>query len=278
MKQAVLFLGILTGVFFTTGNNKAHTNAAGAPGGNVGSAGSSCGTNYTCHGTDVNPVTDQNLIMGVDYYEAEGNYTIWIEAHGSDTPSQYEKVGFQACIENPQGELIGELIVTNTDYTKIVNQNYITHTSAGTAPSPFVFGSHQSWGFKWNPPTGYEGEAILYVSSIFSNNDGTYQGDTYVTANQTFNVGVGLEELNDVEFTAFPNPTTEQITLQWKENPRENTNVYLCDAKGATTTLINGNLNQSSYTFSIPSHLARGIYTLNVVSEKGQTSKRIVLQ
>jgi len=275
MKQAILFLGILTAVFFTVGNNKAHTNGSGAPVGNVGSLASSCG-GY-CHGSGSVAITDQNLTMGVNYFEADGSYSIWIEAQGSE-PGQYEKVGFQACIENTQGDIIGDLVVTNSDYTKIVGQDYITHTSAGTAASPFVFGSHQSWGFKWFPPADYQGEAILYVASIFSNNDGTNGGDTYVGANQTFNVGVGLEELNDFEFTAFPNPTTEQITLEWKENPGENANIYLCDAKGAISTLIKGNLNQNEYTFSVPSHLARGIYTLNVSSKKGKSSKRIVLQ
>ena len=274
MKQAILFLGILTAVFFTVGN-KAHTNGSGAPAGNVGSLGTSCG-GY-CHGTGLVPITDQNLTMGVTYFETEGSYTVWIEAQGSE-PWQYEKVGFQACIENPQGDIIGDLVVTNSDYTKIVGQDYITHTSAGTAPSPFVFGSHQSWEFKWFPPADYQGEAILYVASIFSNNDGTNGGDTYVGANQVFNVGVGLEELVDFEFTAFPNPTTEQITLQWKESPGESANIYLCDAKGAISTLIKGDLNQNEYTFSIPAHLEKGIYTLNVVSQKGQSSKVIVLQ
>ena len=275
MKQAILFLGVLTAVFFTVGNNKAHTNGSGAPAENVGSLASSCG-GY-CHGSGSVAITDQNLTMNVSYFEAEGSYTIRIKAHGSEA-LQYEKVGFQACIENTQGDIIGDLVIINSDFTKIVGQDYITHTSAGTAPSPLVFGSYQAWEFKWFPPADYQGEAILYVASIFSNNDGTNGGDTYVGANQSFNVGVGLEEVNDFEFTAFPNPTTEQITLDWKENPGENTNVYLCDAKGAITTLVNGDLNQSNYTFSIPSHLARGIYTLNVASKKGQSSKRIVLQ
>ena len=275
MKQAILILGIFTAVFFTVGNNKAHTNGSGAPEGNVGSLTSSCG-GY-CHGNGSVPITDQSLTMSVSYFEEEGNYTIWVNAQGSE-PQQYQKVGFQACIENTQGDIIGDLVVTDSDYTKIVGQDYITHTSAGTASSPFVFGSHQAWEFKWVPPAEFQGEAILYVASIFSNNDGTNGGDTYVGANQSFNVGVGIDAVNDFEFTAFPNPTTEQITLQWKENPGENANIYLCDSKGAISTLIKGDLNQNEYTFSIPSHLARGMYTLNVVSKKGQSSKRIVLQ
>jgi hypothetical protein len=138
--------------------------------------------------------------------------------------------------------------------------------------------SHHQWVFNWTPPVGYYGEATVYATSMLTNNNGNNNGDVFVSNSHTFMVGVGLEELNDFEFTAFPNPTAEQITLQWKESPGENANIYLCDAKGAITTLVKGNLNQNEYTFSIPAHLAKGIYTLNVASKKGQSSKRIVLQ
>jgi len=276
MKQAVLFLGILTAVFFTTGNNKAHTNAAGAPAARTGSPGDG-GTGCTdyCHSGPL--ASDEHIIISTSELDSGGVFTIMVESK-SGTPFEYSKAGFQACVEDGQGNKIGELSLLNTNTTKIIDVDYVTHTSTGTAPAAEFFESHHAWSFNWAPPEEYSGEATVYATSMLTNNNGGYDGDVYISNSYTFNVGVGLEELNDFAFTAFPNPTTEQITLNWKENPGKNTNVYLSDAKGAITTLVNADLNQSNYTFSIPSNLARGIYTLNVSSEKGQSSKRIVLQ
>lgn len=279
MKQAILFLGILTAVFFTTGN-LAHTNVAGAPAGRTGSPGdegNSCNNAY-CHG-----YSSQNSGEYIDIFvdfplSSTDAYRITVEAANTGS-FQYEKVGFQACVEDAEGNKIGQITIVDPTLTQIVEQHYITHTELGTAPSSQSVNLNHMWEFDWTPPADFLGQgAIIYAASMLTNNNGENNGDVFVSNSHTFMVGVGLEELNDFEFTAFPNPTAEQITLDWKENPGENTNVYLCDAKGAITTLVNGDLNQTNYTFSIPSHLARGIYTLNVSSKKGQSSKRIVLQ
>ena len=274
MKQAILFLGILTAVFFTVGN-KAHTNQTGAQAGSTGSPGDQgAGCTGYCHSGP--EVTGETLEINVQPNLIQ-EFTITIESIGS-TPGEYTKAGFQACVEDGVGNKLGEVSLIELSATKIVDIDYITHTIYGTAPSDMVFGSHHQWYFNWTPPVGYYGEATVYATSMLTNNNGENNGDVFVSNSHTIMVGVGLEELNDFEFTAFPNPTAEQITLQWKESPGENANIYLSDAKGAISTLIKGDLNQNEYTFSIPSHLAKGIYTLNVASKKGQSSKRIVLQ
>jgi len=274
MKQTILFLGILTAVFFTVGN-KAHTKQAGAPAGSTGSLGDGgAGCTGYCHSGP--SATGETLGISV-MPNLSPEFIITIETLGT-TFAQYSKAGFQACVEDENGNKIGEVSLIHPTTTQIVDVNYVTHTTAGTAPSEMVFQSHHLWSFNWTPPAGYNGEATVYATSMLTNNNGENNGDVFISNSYPFMVGVGLEELNDFEFTAFPNPTTEQITLQWKENPGEKTDVYLCDAKGSITTLVNGNLNQNEYTFSIPAHLAKGIYTLNVDSKNGQSSKRIVLQ
>ena len=274
MKQAILILGIFTAVFFTVGD-KAHTNASGAPAGSTGSPGDGgAGCTGYCHNGP--SVTGETLEISAQL-NLVSEFVITIESIGT-TPGEYTKAGFQACVEDGNGNKIGEVSLIDFSKTKIVDIDYVTHTTAGTAPSEMVFNSHHQWVFNWTPPAEYSGEATVYATSMLTNANGNNQGDVFVSNSHTFMVGVGIDEVNDFEFTAFPNPTTEQITLQWKESPGENANIYLCDAKGAISTLIKGDLNQNEYTFSIPSHLARGMYTLNVVSKKGQSSKRIVLQ
>ena len=79
------------------------------------------------------------------------------------------------------------------------------------------------------------------------------------------------------DFSVFPNPASAQLNLNLKSIPGENTSISLCDAKGAFTTLISGNLTQKSYAFSLPQYLAKGMYTLTISSPKGQTSKKVLL-
>ena len=274
MKQALIILGITTALFLGFGDN-AHTSTSGAPAGHSGSLGdqgAGCNTSYCHSGPSAALET-----LGISVLpNLVSEFAITIETLGT-TFGQYSKAGFQACVEDGEGNKIGEVSLIDPTTTKIVGIDYVTQTSAGTAPSEIVFQSHHLWSFNWIPPVGYSGEATVYATSMLTNNNVENNGDVFISNSYPFMVGVGLEELNDFEFSAFPNPTTEQITLQWKESPGEKTNVYLCDVKGAITTLVNGNLNQNEYTFSVPPYLAKGIYTLNVDSKKGQSFKRIVL-
>ncbi|MEJ6710781.1 MAG: T9SS type A sorting domain-containing protein, partial [Flavobacteriales bacterium] len=153
----------------------------------------------------------------------------------------------------------------------------ITHKSAGTAVSPEVSGTHHYWSFNWSAPADFNGEATVYAAAMLTNSNGMNNGDTQVTDNYPFNVGLDLETINAFDFSVFPNPASAQLNINLKSIPGENTSISLCDAKGAFTTLISGNLTQKSYAFSLPQYLAKGMYTLTISSPKGQTSKKVLL-
>jgi hypothetical protein len=208
---------------------------------------------------------------------APREYTISIEAK-SNTPNQYSKAGFQACVEDASGTKIGALATLSDELTKIIGGgSHITHKSSGTAASPEVSGTHHSWSFNWSAPADFNGEATVYAAAMLTNANGQNNGDTQVTNSYAFNVGLGLETVNAFDFSVFPNPASAQLNLNLKSIPGENTSISLCDAKGAFTTLISGNLTQKSYAFSLPEYLAKGMYTLTISSPKGQTSKKVLL-
>ena len=198
-----------------------------------------------------------------------GEYGIRVIAK-SATPGQYEKVGFQACVEDENGNKIGELSVSNISLTKIVGQDYITHKALGTAPSSEVSGDYHIWDFNWTAPEGFDGEVTVYVASMFTNNNGAYTGDVHVTTNHTFNVSVGIEELNSFDFSVYPNPVAEQINMICKKPFGENTRISLIDLKGAEVVLFAGDMHQREYS--------NGIYTLNIQSKNGRSSQQIVIQ
>tara|TARA_B110001469_G_C9601939_1_gene299128 strand:+ start:389 stop:1222 length:834 start_codon:yes stop_codon:yes gene_type:complete len=277
MKKLFTLLGISLAVFLCTENN-AHTNQSGAPVGNTGSPGDGNNTcnNAYCHGSSV-AATDQTLTITMQE-NASREYTIWV-ASKSETPNQYAKAGFQACVEDGAGNKIGTLATLNSSLTKIIGSgSHITHTTAGTSPSEVVFGTHHYWSFSWTAPEDFNGEATVYAASMLTNNNGQDSGDTNVTSSYLFNVGVGLETLHVFDFSVYPNPASEQLSINMKEIPGENSTISLCDAKGAFTTLIAGNLIENTYNLSIPSYLAEGIYTLTLSSPKGQTSKKVMLK
>ena len=275
MKQLFTILGISLAVFFSTGKD-AHTNTGGAPAGKTGSPGdnnTTCNTGY-CHSGP--SVTDQSLTITM-VENSPREYTISVEAK-SNTPNQYSKAGFQACVEDASGTKIGALATLSDELTKIIGEgSHITHKSAGTAASPEVSGTHHSWSFNWSAPADFNGEATVYAAAMLTNSNGMNSGDTQVTSSYPFNVGLGLETINAFDFSVFPNPASAQLNLNLKSIPGENTSISLCDAKGAFTTLISGNLTQKSYAFSLPQYLAKGMYTLTISSPKGQTSKKVLL-
>jgi hypothetical protein len=278
MKHIFTLLGIASLAFLFTGN-VAHTNSSGAPAGKTGSpgdGGSSCNNAY-CHGYGSQNSGEYVEIFVVLPLSSVDTYRIRVEA-GNSGNFQYEKAGFQACVEDGSGNKLGQIFTVSNTLTQIVEQDYITHTELGTAPSSQSDNSTHMWEFDWLPPADFIGEATVYAASMLTNNNGMNTGDVHVTANHVFNVGLGLDQGDTFEFTVFPNPTSEQINMSWDTPLGENTRISLYDMKGAESVLFEGTLNDLTYTMVLPSHLAKGLYTIIVDSERDSSSRKIVLQ
>jgi len=273
MKIFFTILVITLAIFLVT-DNSAHTNQSGAPAGRTGSPGDGLSCTDYCH---TGPsVTDQFITISM-IENAPREYTITIQAQ-SETPFEYTKAGFQACIEDASGTKIGNLSTLSNTLTKIVNQHYITHTTLGTSPSEEFSGSHHAWSFNWSASDEFVGEAIVYTAVLFTNNNGSYSGDVLVTSNYTFNVGIGLNEVYRLDFSVYPNPVSEQINLVFETPLEEDTSISLIDLNGAEILLYQGILNQKEYNLVLPKGLASGVYAIRIDGESGQSSKKIILQ
>lgn len=276
MKRGFIILGIALAAFLFT-ENKAHTYASGAPEGNTaspGDGGATCNSGY-CHSGP--QATDETLELLVTTFLPVGEYGISVIAK-SETTGQYEKAGFQACVEDENGNKIGELVVTDNTTTKITGQDYITHKYSGTAPSQEVDGDHHIWNFTWVAPEGFEGVATVYAAAMLTNDDAANTGDVHVASSHSFNVSVGVEEQNSLNVSVFPNPVKEQINLTSDKAFGENTRISMVDMKGAEVLLFEGDLNQYEYSFVLPSSIANGLYTLKVQSDNGVQSQKIILE
>ena len=188
MKKVITILAVFIFVFLSK-LDKVHTYGTGAPAANTaspGDGGATCNSAY-CHSGPA-AQSGENIAISVFQPLNQESYRISIEVSNSGG-MQYEKVGFQACIEDVFGNKIGDISLVDPLRTKFANGNsdYITHTLSGTAPSDNF--SH-SWEFDWTAPEDFDGvEATVYVASILSNNNNQNNGDIHITNNFTLYLG-----------------------------------------------------------------------------------------
>ena len=268
----------LLGIVFLSTKDSAYTFSTGAPAGKTGSPGDegiSCNSTY-CH-SGPGAGSGVNIAISVTQPLGHDSYRISIEVSNTGG-MQYEKVGFQACVEDDFENKIGEISLVDPTRTKFPNGNsdYITHTFAGTAPSDDF--SHL-WEFDWTPPANFEGQAAnVYATSILSNNNNQNNGDVQVTNHYVFNVGVSIEEPGLFDFSVYPNPAKDEIYINFSQKQQEYFVVLLCDFKGSETVLYDGKWNKNTEPIVFPSHISSGLYTLEVRSIYGRSSKVLAIQ
>ncbi|MCB0852290.1 MAG: T9SS type A sorting domain-containing protein [Bacteroidetes bacterium] len=85
--------------------------------------------------------------------------------------------------------------------------------------------------------------------------------------------------LTDVSFSAFPNPASEAITLEWKSQRLINPALILIDGLGREVweKSSSGLFNQGNETIFI-SHLPAGMYYLSLSTEDGKITRSIVIE
>jgi len=277
MKYFAIIFTVLVIVFMST-KESAYTFSTGAPAGKTGSPGDegiSCNSTY-CHSGPA-AGSGENIAISVLQPLDQGPYRISIEVSNTGG-MQYEKVGFQACVEDHFGNKIGEISLVDQIRTKFPNGNsdYITHTFTGTASNDNF--SHL-WEFDWTPAANFEGqEANVYAASILSNNNYENNGDVHVTNHFVFNVGVSLEEPGLFDFSVYPNPAQDEINISFSQKQQENVVILLYDFKGSEIVLFDGKWNQNLESIILPSYVSSGLYTLEVRSIYGRSTEVLAIQ
>lgn len=277
MKYLGAIFALFAIVFLSTKDN-AFTYSTGAPAANTaspGDGGATCNTTY-CHSGPA-AGSGENIAISVLQPLDQGPYRISIEVSNSGG-MQYEKVGFQACVEDDLGNKIGDISLVDPTRTKFPNGNrdYITHTFTGTSPSDDFL---HFWEFDWTPPANFEGqEANVYVASILSNNNNQNNGDVHVTNHHTFNTSVSLEEPGLFDFVVYPNPANHEIFISFSQKQQEDLVILLYGFNGSKTVLFDGKWNQNIESFILPSDISSGLYTLEVRSIFGRSTEVLAIQ
>ena len=187
----------------------------GAPGGYTGSIddGRTCGTNGGCHGGGAiaQPGAITSTIPGTGYVPGQ-TYDVSVTV----TAASSSKFGFEATAEDGTGTQVGTMIGTSatTVLSSGVGSGHITHKSSSTSGS-----GSKTWTFQWQAPSSNVGDVTFYMAGNASNSNGATSGDEIFSDALTVTADIGVSiaevEASDMKLLAYPNPTTDGLSLEF---------------------------------------------------------------
>lgn len=258
MKKSIYTLLILTFllIIFQASTNKI-MRKEGADPGHTGSPGDSLKNCTVCHGGSAtfydgwitSDIPSTGYVPGEIY-----NLTT------TNTEVEGTRFGFQVSPQNEKGDLLGEIIVSDSIQTQLVGgKKYLTYTENGVNGQ-----GSKTWGFKWKAPASGTGKVTFY-GAYNSNFQGHKGSDHTFLSSLTLNEHgtVSAKEMNKPIsiFSVYPNPSNNEININLNLISNKQLLVEIIDFYGKTVeTIINektsGHVNKQYNT----KHLASGIY------------------
>lgn len=191
-------------------------------------------------------------------------------------------IGFEALTSSNTNS--GTLAITNSAETRTVSV-----TVAGTSRKNVVHqlnggasANSKTFNFTWTAPAS--GAVTFYAAGVAANGSGTDVGDyVYNTSIALTDPMVGIQE-NNLQVSAlsvFPNPTSNQIVLNYDLLRDAEVSVELLSMQGAK---INSLLNEKqtagkkSMQLSLPSEINAGCYIICLNTNGISSTKTIIIQ
>jgi hypothetical protein len=202
MKKNYTFYGVLLGIPIVA--LTFISSAGGMSGGLSGSPGDGSNSCVQCHsGGNFNAVGGIITNIPGTGYVAGQTYNVSVTVTSSST-----KHGFQITAEDASGNKLGNF--TAGTGNQVVNANKaVTHTSVGT--------SQTTWNFTWTAPSTGAVPVNFYAAINATNANFNSTGDQVVLASRGYEV-LSTDQLEDISFQVYPNPTENQIFLKGNEN------------------------------------------------------------
>jgi hypothetical protein len=278
MKKNLLIIGTLSIVAVTTSAFiiKQHTGMAGK----TGSGGELTCTN--CHTPNAAvatiSITGTPAFTGNQYVPGQ-TYTVNIKV-ASPTLAAF---GFGCEILNGTsagatniGTMTG--IAPLTQILLSGTRNNATHIN-----TTFGLGNTKTFTFKWIAPS--TGSAYIYAAGLASNNDANETvGDAVKTASLVLTSGsVGLVnvEANAASLTVFPNPSEDNLTIQYSLVNDGNVKASLYNLQGKEIcVLFNADQTSGLHTKTIiyPNDVASGVYLVKLSSNGSELVEKMIIK
>lgn len=241
----------------------------GSPGARTGSPGDNSMSCTQCHsGTALNSEDWITSNIPASGYVPGQTYTITLNA-----THESQKFGFEATVESVGGMKTGQLLITNGNETKLVNNdNAVTHTSGGT-----VGNNGRTWNFDWVAPAEGSGMVTFYAAVNASNSNSGTSGDViYLTQMTAEEVNTGLYEIFHPEVTVYPVPAVDYVNIDIT-NPGAVISINLFSATGALisqeTIDAVGKLSHTERILT--GHLEPGYYFVDIQMDGNSFTRKI---
>ncbi len=169
------------------------------------------------------------------------------------------------------------LITANTYSTSVLFGGSVTLTA------------YNAVSYSWAPPTGLNtitGATVIASSTITTTYTVTgtnAQGCSSDTIIHVYVTHTGIDEasipLEDI--IIYPNPAIDEFTIEFSTTENTSIDIYLFNKLGQTVRTVNEEKNNSGlkkhkYTFDT-STLDAGVYSIEIATEQGSVSRRLVL-
>lgn len=269
MKKTLLITATLITIvvimaFTNGGDNYLPLYQTSAPAGYCGDPMGGGLTCKSCHDVGPSPTTQPGWITsnipGTGYVP-NTTYTITATASGVG----HTRFGFEVSPQNSSGIPLGTLVITDMVNTVLTinNNNYVTHTLAGTTGTT---GFH-TWSFNWTAPAASSGAVTFYGAFNITNADNADTNDTIIlstlSVNEKITTGIAENQLQTT-ISAYPNPFSTQTTLQ-TDNFFKNATLTVYNSSGQQVKEIK---NISGKTITLyRDNLPSGLYFIRTTQD-----------
>lgn len=225
--------------------------------GRSGSPGDGGATCAACHsGGNFNASVEITSNIPDTGYLLNTDYTINVNTTSSATTH-----GFQLTAESNSNTKIGTFTAGSGSRT-------VNSSKSVTQSSPSTSGD---WSFTWRSPATDLGNVTFYAAVNAANGNGGTSGDQVVTTN-TSSPSLSVLEANRLEFTLYPNPASERLTIQLPaESNKATVQLYDYTGKLALKQQITTENNGVDVN-----NLSKGIYIIKLISDKKIGSRKFI--
>jgi hypothetical protein len=246
---AIFSLGIIL-IVFQSFSTKRTREREGTEPGHTGSPGDDYKTCTTCHG-GTNEFKEGWITSNVPEtgFEPGKRYTIT----ATNTRVGNTRFGFLIAPQDIEGNLQGQLIITDSIETKLVgDDSYVTYRAAGVESV-----DARIWSFDWIAP---DEDSVTFYGAFNSNHDGHKWVDNTVTSQLKLKRKSLVNIIKTVEndLKIYPNPTTEFINLNVS---LDNKQIKIVDIVGK---IVFESDNLSNNHLEVK-HLTQGTYFIFIV-------------
>lgn len=160
----------------------------------------------------------------------------------TNTYAGSNRFGFEVSPQDIAGNLLGEMIITDTTNTKLVgNDKYITYKAPGVDGI-----DSRSWTFNWKAPSDTNVTKVVFYGAFNSNHDGMKANDRTVLSNLTVKregAVVGLNPIGKLaQIQLYPNPVSDFINFAYANPDLEDVQLELFRSDGTSVkTIYSGN-------------------------------------